>query len=257
LEEFRNAQPARTKLPESLGEAVVELARQHNIYAVAHSLGLDYTRLKQRLGGNPIVQNNPKLKLRCLVVKGDVDMDFDDGLAQVDWTAALALAKSLNDPGWETCASGELGIISFLQGDHAGAVMSVGNVLSSATKSGDIGAQIRYLTLIGSGLTEFGRPEQALNYLDRALKLVASTPDLADPVLSYTEKARALADIGREQEATTLLQSVLSIARERRSYGYQADLLIQIARLSLKAARQSVAIEQLQEAIHLTSRGCQ
>jgi hypothetical protein len=31
---------------------------------------------------NPIVQNDPKLRLRCLVVKGDVDMDFDDGLAR-------------------------------------------------------------------------------------------------------------------------------------------------------------------------------
>ena len=79
--------------------------------------------------GNPIVQNDTKLKLRCLVVKGDVDMDFDDGLAQEDWTAALSLAKSLKDPDWEARATGELGIISFLQGDHSGAVMSIGNAL--------------------------------------------------------------------------------------------------------------------------------
>jgi len=59
--------------------------------------------------GTPIVQNDTKLKLRCLVVKGDVDMDFDDGLAQEDWTAALALAKSLKDPDWEARATGELG----------------------------------------------------------------------------------------------------------------------------------------------------
>ena len=52
LEEFRSAQPVRTKLPESLWEAAVELARQHGIYAVAHPLRLDYTRLKQRLSGN-------------------------------------------------------------------------------------------------------------------------------------------------------------------------------------------------------------
>src|SRR6476646_6630841 len=75
--------------------------------------------------GNPIVQNDTKLKLRCLVVKGDVDMDFDDGLAQEDWTAALSLAKSLKDQDWEARATGELGIISFLQGDHSGAVMSI------------------------------------------------------------------------------------------------------------------------------------
>src|SRR5215813_7591909 len=51
LEQFRSTRPARTKLPESLWEAAVELARQHGIYAVAHPLRLDYTRLKQRLVG--------------------------------------------------------------------------------------------------------------------------------------------------------------------------------------------------------------
>jgi hypothetical protein len=53
LEQFRSSRPARTKLPESLWQAAVELARQHGIYAVAHPLRLDYTRLKQRLNGIP------------------------------------------------------------------------------------------------------------------------------------------------------------------------------------------------------------
>jgi hypothetical protein len=52
LEQLRS-RPGRTKLPESLWQAAVELARQHGIYAVAHPLRLDYTRLKQRLGGMP------------------------------------------------------------------------------------------------------------------------------------------------------------------------------------------------------------
>ena len=59
LEQFRSAQPARTKLPESLWQAAVELARQHGIYAVAHPLRLDYTRLKQRLAGIPIQPRTP------------------------------------------------------------------------------------------------------------------------------------------------------------------------------------------------------
>ena len=41
LEQFRSSRPARTKLPESLWQAAVELARQHGIYAVAHPLRLD------------------------------------------------------------------------------------------------------------------------------------------------------------------------------------------------------------------------
>lgn len=53
LEKFRSAQPGRTKLPESLWQAAVELARQHGVYPVARPLRLDYTRLKKRLGGSP------------------------------------------------------------------------------------------------------------------------------------------------------------------------------------------------------------
>ena len=50
LDQFRGTQPRRTKLPESLWQAAVELARQHGVYSVAHPLRLDYMGLKKRLG---------------------------------------------------------------------------------------------------------------------------------------------------------------------------------------------------------------
>jgi hypothetical protein len=53
LDQFRSTQSRRTKLPESLWQAAVELARQYGVYSVAHPLRLDYTRLKKRLGGPP------------------------------------------------------------------------------------------------------------------------------------------------------------------------------------------------------------
>ena len=53
LDEFRSAQPHRTKLPETLWQAAVELAGQHGVYSVAHPLRLDYTRLKKRLDAVP------------------------------------------------------------------------------------------------------------------------------------------------------------------------------------------------------------
>ena len=55
LEQFRSTQPRRTKLPESLWQAAVELARQYGVYPVAHPLRLDYMGLKKRLGV-PIVR---------------------------------------------------------------------------------------------------------------------------------------------------------------------------------------------------------
>ena len=58
LDEFRSTQPHRTKLPETLWQAAVDLARQHGVYSVAHPLRLDYTGLKKRLDGVP----HPKKK---------------------------------------------------------------------------------------------------------------------------------------------------------------------------------------------------
>jgi hypothetical protein len=40
LDQFRSTQPRRTKLPESLWQAAVELARQYGVYSVAHPLQL-------------------------------------------------------------------------------------------------------------------------------------------------------------------------------------------------------------------------
>ena len=51
LEQFRDGHPPRTRLPESLWQSAVELARQHGLYLVAHPLRLDYAQLKKRLGG--------------------------------------------------------------------------------------------------------------------------------------------------------------------------------------------------------------
>jgi hypothetical protein len=53
LDEFRSTQPHRKKLPETLWQAAVELARQHGVYSVAHPLRLDYVGLKRRLDGVP------------------------------------------------------------------------------------------------------------------------------------------------------------------------------------------------------------
>lgn len=56
LDEFRSSRPHRTKLPETLWQAAVELARQHGVYSVAHPLRLDYMGLKRRLEGLPSAQ---------------------------------------------------------------------------------------------------------------------------------------------------------------------------------------------------------
>ena len=56
FDEFHSTRPHRTKLPETLWQAAVELAREHGLHPVAHPLRLDYMGLKRRLEGLPAAQ---------------------------------------------------------------------------------------------------------------------------------------------------------------------------------------------------------
>jgi len=57
LEQFRSTHPLRTKLPEAIWQAAVELARQHGVNAVAYRLRLDYAGLRRRLGGGASIRH--------------------------------------------------------------------------------------------------------------------------------------------------------------------------------------------------------
>jgi hypothetical protein len=49
FEEWRSAQPARSRLPESMWAAAAEMAQRHGLHCTTKVLRLDYTRLKKRL----------------------------------------------------------------------------------------------------------------------------------------------------------------------------------------------------------------
>ena len=65
---------------------------------------------------NPVVQTYPRLKLRCLTIKGIVDLNTNTSAAEADWAEALRLAEELHDPIWEERATGWLGIVDFVNG---------------------------------------------------------------------------------------------------------------------------------------------
>jgi hypothetical protein len=98
LDQFRSSQPGRTKLPEVLWQAAVELARQHGVYAVAHPLRLDYIRLKQRLGGTarrPPKGNKPafiELSGRPSAALPECVIEFESargGKMRIQWKSAV------------------------------------------------------------------------------------------------------------------------------------------------------------------------
>ena len=49
LEEWRSAHPPRSRLPETLWTAAVEMAQRHGLHCTAKALRMDYMRLKKRL----------------------------------------------------------------------------------------------------------------------------------------------------------------------------------------------------------------
>jgi|SRR5450631_3898062 len=49
LDEWRNANPPRTRLPEPFWEAAVEIAQRHGLHRTSKTLRMDYMQLKKRL----------------------------------------------------------------------------------------------------------------------------------------------------------------------------------------------------------------
>ena len=58
FEEFRDTQPTRSRLPETLWAAAAELAKRHGVNPTARALRLDYTALRKRVKN----QDQPKRK---------------------------------------------------------------------------------------------------------------------------------------------------------------------------------------------------
>ena len=103
---------------------------------------------------NPIVVNDAKLRLWCLAAKGYTDIEIDYQAEKLDWSEAEQIAKSLGEDRWVTRASGELGIIAFLEGHTGQGAKLLGTALVSTMANGDTGGQIRFLEMLGNGMVE-------------------------------------------------------------------------------------------------------
>ena len=83
---------------------------------------MSFVELSRFLGdrlNTPVVRNDAELRLWCLVAKGYTDIEIDYQAEKQDWLEVEQIAKRLGEDRWATRASGELGIIAFLEG-HTG-----------------------------------------------------------------------------------------------------------------------------------------
>ena len=155
---------------------------------------------------NPIMRNDPRLRLWCLAAKGYTDIEIDYRAEKQDWLEAQQIAKNLGDDLLATRASGELGVIAFLEGNSGRAAKLLGGALVSTMTNGDKGGQIRFLEMIGNGLVEVNRTSDALMFFERAIKIAEADEDSGLPFMGYEGKAQALVALGRPDEAKRVLQ---------------------------------------------------
>jgi hypothetical protein len=98
LEQIRRTQARRSRLPESVWSAAIELARQHGINRVAHALRLDYAGLKKRVNGLPSRRPNASRTAFVELVTPPATMlpecviEFESasgGKMRIQWKAAV------------------------------------------------------------------------------------------------------------------------------------------------------------------------
>jgi CHAT domain-containing protein len=231
-------------------------ARVGRIRATAETMPFtQVSALLQEQLEDPIVQNDPQLKLRYLTAKGYTDLDIDPLSARKEWEQAQVLAGKVGDRAREARASGELGIISFLAGDGAAAKKLVGNAFMSAVITGDVGAQVRYLSMFGNGLNQLKRFDEAVEYFNRALKLANQTPDIGFPFMAYEGKAEALIGMNSTPEAESLLTSAIDEAKRSGRRGHESQLYLVLGKTARAQGDEAAAIKHLQNAAEIARYG--
>jgi tetratricopeptide (TPR) repeat protein len=158
------------------------------------------------------------------------------------------LASRLGEKGWEARASGELGIISFLEGDSTSALTLVGAALKSARASGDVAAQIRYMALVGRALAQFGRHDTGLEYYKRAIRLAEETAGAGFPYIAVLGRGEALLAMNKIFEAKKVFEAALTQANRSQSIGYRVEALTHLGRLHAASGDGEAAKEYLEEA---------
>jgi len=236
--------------------------RRNAAYARIGRLGAEFgTRSYEEIAKDlerelqtPVVDGDPRLKLWGFAAKGYTDIEINAPTAKQDWEQVLTLARELSDKKWTNRAQGELGIITFLEGDWKQGAWLVGKAFFETSSAGDIGSEIRYLQFIGAGLNEVNRQSEALYVFDRAIELARETPGVGFPYMAYEVKAQALTTLGRGAQARALLEETLAQGRAAHRLDTEAQVQTQLGEVELKLGDQIKGVRDLEAGGMLAQR---
>lgn len=233
------------------------MARLGRIRSTMEQLSLPEAaeEIQTELDQNPVLQTDKRARLFALIVKADITGELDAAPMRRDWEAVLSMARELGDSQWENRASGEIGFTAFLEGDLTRARQMVAAALLRATELNDVGAQIRYLSAIGTGMAVNGGSEQALPYFEKAERLASLHPETGYQYLIYAGRLQALRALGQLESAERLARDMIERATQGKRNVKRCQVLITAAGVSAAMKDTQTAITRLKEAIDLASSG--
>ncbi len=192
----------------------------------------------------PAVASNPPLRLWCLGIKGDVDGEMDSPSARADWEEAHKIAVQLGDKKWQYRSLAEAGFHAYLLGDIATGRRNVAGGLVAAHDSQDIGAEIRYLSAIGTGLEWNRSYPEAISYFKQAFGVAQQHPDSGYPFLTVAGEIETLIKQRDFDGAERLVKQSSAVAVQR-------DKLIKLTQLMLFDADIAIGQQQFDRAIQI------
>jgi tetratricopeptide (TPR) repeat protein len=208
-------------------------------------------QLAEELEDNPLLQNDKELRMFCFIVKGDIDTETNTGAMRQDWVQVQTLAQELGNTKWQYRALAQLGIAAFYDADLETARKDAGTALVAATTAGDIGAQIRILTILASGLSESKMYQQALAVVDNALKIAAATPDTGNQFGTQELRVDVLIGLGQLDTAERTVEELLTRAQEAHRAAHVATLYGLAATIAEARNDRPAAVAALHQVITL------
>ncbi|MDQ2948715.1 MAG: CHAT domain-containing protein, partial [Acidobacteriota bacterium] len=203
------------------------------------------------LASSPVVASSLALRLWCLGIKGDVDGEMDSASARADWDDAHRVAAQMNDKKWESRSVAEAGFSAYLQGDIATGRRNIAAGLGAAHKTGDVGAEVRYLSAIGTGLEWNGSVKEALDYFQKASLLAKQNPEIGYPFLTVAGEIQTLIREHKYDEAEQLVRTSSAHAIEHEKRIKLTQLMLFDADIALGQKQPDRAIGILQKTILL------
>ncbi len=242
---FTEAGDQRNALYAKLGRIRSNIDRdQQTLPAVATQLG-------DALDDDPLLQNDKELRMFCFIVKGDIDTEINTGAMKQDWIHVRTLAREQGNAKWQNRALAQLAIAAFYSADLETARKDAGTALETASKAGDAGAQIRILTILADGLFESKMYEQALAFVEKAIKIAKATPDTGDQFGLEELHVDVLIGLKQLDVAKRIDDEFLARAKQAHRAAHEADFYGLAAKLDEARTDSDAALKALQEAMIL------